>query len=135
MATHDTIPRSYSDFIILLRSLDAIEERDNPPKFTPEKYFDWEQQLHRHEYIESEVYAMTSGTIDHSDIAGNFLSLLKAHLQGSDCKTLKSDARVSILQSSHYFNIYFYCEFYRNQIIICNENYNPYVLSTGLQTV
>ncbi len=80
-----------------------IALRDNSPKFTPEEYFAWEeQQLHRHEYIDGEVYAMTGGTINHSQIALNFGSLLKIHLRGSGCKTLNSDARVSILESSHY---------------------------------
>lgn len=80
-----------------------IAVREHFPRFTPEEYFAWEeQQLERHEYIDGEVYAMTGGTINHSDIAGNFLALLKAHLRGSGCKTLNSDARVSILASSHY---------------------------------
>jgi Uma2 family endonuclease len=81
----------------------VIAVRDNFPRFTPEEYFAWEeQQLERHEYINGEVYAMSGGTINHSDIAGNFLSLLKAHMRGSGCKTLNSDARVNILASSHY---------------------------------
>jgi Uma2 family endonuclease len=81
----------------------VIAVRDHSPRFTPEEYFAWEeQQLVRHEYIDGQVYAMSGGTIDHSDIAGNFLSLLKAHMRGSGCKTLNSDARVNILESSHY---------------------------------
>ncbi len=80
-----------------------IAARDNFPKFTPEEYFAWEeQQLERHEYIDGEVYAMSGGTISHSEIALNFGSLLKIHLRGSGCKTLNSDARVKILESSHY---------------------------------
>jgi Uma2 family endonuclease len=80
-----------------------IAAREHFPRLTPEEYFAWEeQQLVRHEYIDGEVYAMSGGTIDHSDIAGNFLVLLKAHLRGSGCKTLNSDARVNILESSHY---------------------------------
>jgi Uma2 family endonuclease len=76
---------------------------DNFPRFTPEEYFAWEeQQLERHEYMDGEVYAMSGGTIDHSDIAGNFLSLLKVHLRGRGCKTLNSDCRVSIVGSSKY---------------------------------
>jgi Uma2 family endonuclease len=68
-----------------------------------QEYFAWEeQQLHRHEYIDGGVYAMSGGTISHSEIALNFGSLLKAHLRGSGCKTLNSDARVNILESSHF---------------------------------
>ncbi len=80
-----------------------IVSKEHFPKFTPEEYFIWEeQQLERHEYIDGEVYAMSGGTIDHGNIAGNFLALLKAHLRGSGCKTLNSDCRVSIVGSTKY---------------------------------
>jgi Uma2 family endonuclease len=80
-----------------------IAGREYFPRFTPEEYFAWEeQQLVRHEYIDGEVYAMSGGSISHSEIALNFGSLLKNHLRGSGCKTLNSDARVNILASSHY---------------------------------
>jgi Uma2 family endonuclease len=80
-----------------------IALKEHSPKFTPEKYFAWEeQQLERHEYIDGEVYAISGGTIDHGDIAGNFLSLLKAHMRGSGCKTLNSDCRVSIVGATQY---------------------------------
>jgi Uma2 family endonuclease len=75
-----------------------IAVREHFPRFTPEEYFAWqEQQLERHEYIDGEVYAMSGGTINHSEVALNFGSLLKTHLRGSGCKTLNSDARISIL--------------------------------------
>ena len=77
--------------------------QDSFPRFTPEEYFAWEeQQLERHEYIDGEVYAMSGGTIDHGDIAGNFLSLLKIHMRGRGCKTLNSDCRVSVVGSTKY---------------------------------
>jgi Uma2 family endonuclease len=80
-----------------------VAAKDNSLRFTPEEYFAWEeQQLHRHEYIDGEVYAMTGGTVTHSDIAGNFLALLKTHLRGSGCKTPNSDARVNIVKSARY---------------------------------
>ncbi len=73
------------------------------PRFTPAEYFAWEEQQQvRHEYIDGEVYAMSGGTINHSEIALNFGSLLKSHLRGSGCRTLNSDARVNILSSSDY---------------------------------
>jgi Uma2 family endonuclease len=77
--------------------------KDNYPQLTPEEYFAWEeQQLERHEYIDGEVYAMSGGTINHGDIVGNFLSLIKVHMRGRDCKTLNSDCRVSIVGSTKY---------------------------------
>jgi Uma2 family endonuclease len=80
-----------------------IAAQEHFPRFTPEEYFAWEEQQQvRHEYIDGEVYAMTGGTINHSQIALNLGSLLKSHLRGSGCRTLNSDARVNIVASSHY---------------------------------
>ena len=68
--------------------------KDHSPRFTPEEYFAWEsQQLERHEYIDGEIYAMTGGTINHSQIAIKITSILDIHLDGSGCKTLNSDER------------------------------------------
>jgi len=79
----------------------AIRERS--PRFTPEEYFAWEErQQCRHEYLNGEVYAMTGGTLNHSDLAMNLGTLLKNHLRGSGCKTRIADARVNILRSSDY---------------------------------
>jgi Uma2 family endonuclease len=77
--------------------------QDNTPRFTPEEYFTWEeQQLERHELIDGQVYAMTGGTVNHSQIAVKFISLLDNHLSGSGCKTLNSDCRVNIFESNNY---------------------------------
>jgi Uma2 family endonuclease len=77
--------------------------KDNIPRFTPEEYFAWEeQQLERHEYLDGEVYAMSGGSINHSEIAVNFVTILKNHLRGSGYKTLSSDVRVNIFQSDNY---------------------------------
>ncbi|HBE21288.1 MAG TPA: hypothetical protein DEG17_05020 [Cyanobacteria bacterium UBA11149] len=80
-----------------------IAARDNDHYFTPEEYFAWEeQQLERHELIDGRVYAMSGGTRNHSDIAGNFLAIIKPHLRGSGCKTYNSDCRVNILNTRNY---------------------------------
>jgi Uma2 family endonuclease len=80
-----------------------IAAKENLPRLTPEEYFAWEEQQQvRHEYIDGEVYAMTGGTIIHSQIASNFNRLLGNHLRGSGCKVLNSDARVNIVASTHY---------------------------------
>ncbi len=77
--------------------------QDNTPRFTPEEYFAWEEkQLERHEFIGGEVYAMSGGTVNHSQIGVNFVSLLNSHLRGSGCKTLNSDCRVNIVNSTDY---------------------------------
>lgn len=80
-----------------------IAARENSAQFTPEEYFTWEeQQEYKHEYIDGEVYAMTGGSINHSEIATNFCFLLKTHLRGGGCRVLNSDARINIQESNHY---------------------------------
>lgn len=73
------------------------------PRFTSEEYFDWEErQSCRHEYLDGEVYAMSGGTINHSEIASKFNRLLGNHLDDSGCRTLNSDARINILETNDY---------------------------------
>ncbi|WP_293340581.1 Uma2 family endonuclease [Microcoleus sp. CAWBG58] len=80
-----------------------IAAREQERYFTPEEYFAWEEkQLEKHELIDGRVYAMTGGTRNHSDIAGNFLLRIKPHLRGSGCKTYNSDCRVNILNTRNY---------------------------------
>lgn len=67
------------------------------PHLTPQEYLDWEPlQDIRYEYINGEVYAMTGGTLPHSEIAGNLIALLKTHLRGKGCRVLGSDAKIGI---------------------------------------
>jgi Uma2 family endonuclease len=79
----------------------AIASNELPP-FTPQEYFEWEaQQEVRHEYFDGKVFAMTGGSLPHADIAFNFASLLRSHLQGllqGRCKVRNSDARVGITE-------------------------------------
>jgi Uma2 family endonuclease len=80
-----------------------VVTKDNFSRFTPEEYFQWEeQQQRRHEYINGEVYAMSGGTINHSKIASNLNFILKSHLRGGGCQVLTSDARVKIVESNDY---------------------------------
>jgi Uma2 family endonuclease len=91
-----------------------IAARESYPRFTPEEYFEWEERQEiRHEYFDGEVYAMTGGTLNHSEIAINFVSLLKAHLRGGKCRLLNGDARVNIHNSNKYV--------YPDLSVTCNE--------------
>lgn len=73
------------------------------PKLTPTQYFAWEeQQLHRHEFINGEVYAMSGGTQNHSRIALKFGALLDNHLSNSSCRVFNSDCRVKIVETNDY---------------------------------
>ncbi|WP_309735593.1 Uma2 family endonuclease [Chamaesiphon sp. OTE_75_metabat_556] len=80
-----------------------VAVKDCAPRFIPAEYFAWEeQQLERHEYIDGEVYAMSGGTVNHSEIAAKFNRLLGNHLEESGCRTLNSDARINILETDDY---------------------------------
>jgi Uma2 family endonuclease len=80
-----------------------VAAKDITQRFTPAEYFAWEeQQLERHEYIDGEVYAMSGGTVNHSEIAAKFNRLLGNHLDDSGCRTLNSDARINILETDDY---------------------------------
>jgi Uma2 family endonuclease len=80
-----------------------VAVRSHFPRFTPAEYLEWEeQQQFRHEYINGEVYAMTGGTVNHSEIAMNFGTILRNHLEDSGCRVLGSDAKVNIQASDDY---------------------------------
>jgi Uma2 family endonuclease len=80
-----------------------IAAREHFPQFTPAEYLDWEeQQEFRHEFVDGEVYAMTGGTVNHSEIAVNLSTILKNHLRGSGCRVLNSDVKVQTLESHSY---------------------------------
>ena len=77
--------------------------KDNSPRFTPEAYFNWEeQQLERHEYIDGEVYAMSGGSKNHSLISVRFITLFANHLDDGGCETGNSDLRVNIVETNNY---------------------------------
>lgn len=80
-----------------------IAAQEHFPKFTPAEYLDWEEKQElRYEYLNSEVYAMTGGTLNHSRIGRNFLTMLTLHVQSKGCEAFSSDAKVQIAESNDY---------------------------------
>jgi Uma2 family endonuclease len=80
-----------------------VAAKEHFPRFTPEEYFAWEeQQEEKHEYFDGEVYAMSGGSPNHSEIAVKLTTLLNNHLDDSDCRVLNSDARIKIQSSEKY---------------------------------
>jgi Uma2 family endonuclease len=80
-----------------------IATKEHFPQFTPTEYLAWEeQQEFRHEFVDGEVYAMTGGTVNHGEIAANFIALLKSHLRSSGCRVLTSDVKIQTLESNSY---------------------------------
>jgi Uma2 family endonuclease len=80
-----------------------IAAKDNVPRLTPEEYFAWEEtQLDKHEYIDGQTYAMSGGSVNHSQIAVRLTTLLSNHLDNRTCETGNSDLRVNITKTSNY---------------------------------
>lgn len=64
---------------------------------TPEEYLRLDRNSPvRHEYVDGQAYALAGGTLDHSTICVNLLSLLHQRLQGGTCRVYNSDARVRL---------------------------------------
>jgi Uma2 family endonuclease len=80
-----------------------IVARENLPKFTPQEYFAWEEkQLHKHEYIEGQVYAMSGGSVNHARIAIRLITMFDSHLGTGNCIIGNSDLRVKSAISQNY---------------------------------
>lgn len=74
------------------------------PKMSFDDYLVWEsQQDIRYEYVNSEVFAMTGGTIPHNDIALNLYRALYPHLRSRGCRVNVSDVKVQVSPKSIYY--------------------------------
>jgi Uma2 family endonuclease len=50
----------------------------------------------KHEFLDSEVWAMAGGSPEHAAIAGNVISLLTIALRGKRCRVYTSDLRIRV---------------------------------------
>ena len=57
----------------------------------------------RHEYVQGEVYAMAGANDGHVTINVNLVTLIKAHLRGSACKTYVNDMKVRIGEDEAFY--------------------------------
>lgn len=74
------------------------------PVFSADDYLAWEPaQLHRHEYIDGEVFAMAGAEDRHVTVAGNLYIALRQHLSASPCRTFMSDMRLHVAAANSYF--------------------------------
>ncbi len=65
------------------------------PLFTLDEYEEFEDRAgERHEYHGGYVYAMSGGTLNHSQISGNAYALVRAAVRGGDCKAFTDAVRV-----------------------------------------
>ena len=73
-------------------------------RFDAETYLLWEaKQSERHEYFQSEVFAMAGGTENHNTVSGNAYIALRNHLKGTPCQVFISDMRVQVAAVDAYF--------------------------------
>lgn len=56
----------------------------------------------KHEYADGEIFAMSGGTIEHSEIAANIIRELGNALYGRGCRVLTSDMRIHVRATGRY---------------------------------
>lgn len=72
-----------------------VAQPQEGPVWSVEQYLDMEERSTvKHEYHVGQVYAMAGGTLAHSVIAVNVVSLLRAAVRGRGCRALNSDMKV-----------------------------------------
>lgn len=65
------------------------------PLFTRDEYEEFEEHAgERHEFHGGYVYAMSGGTLNHSQISGNVYALLRVAVRGGRCKAFTEAMRV-----------------------------------------
>ncbi len=66
----------------------------------------------KHEYINSETYAMAGASDTHVTIAGNLFAMLRSHVRGTDCRVYISDmkARIEARNCFYYPDILVTCD-------------------------
>jgi Uma2 family endonuclease len=65
------------------------------PLFTHDEYEEFEERAgERHEYHNGYVFAMSGGTLNHSQISGNVYALVRAVVRGGHCKAFTEAMRV-----------------------------------------
>ena len=67
----------------------------------------------KHEYIDSEVYAMAGTTDTHNTIALNFAFLIRNHIRGTNCRVYFADIKVRLEQPN--------CFYYPDLLVTCKS--------------
>ena len=71
-----------------------------------------EQSTVKHEYIDGQVYAMAGGSLDHSFVAVNVVTLLNRAFSGKPCRAYNSDAAARLSST---------CFTYPDATVTCDE--------------
>lgn len=68
-----------------------------------EEYLAFERAAEeKHEYADGEIFAMSGGTIEHSEIAANIIGELRNAISGRGCRVLTSDMRIKVPATGRY---------------------------------
>ncbi len=84
------------------------------PKLTEMEYLAIERAAEfKSEFVGGEMYAMSGGTLRHSNLAARTVATLTSQLKGKKCSVFTSDARVRTPLSTSYF--------YPDVSVVCGE--------------
>jgi Uma2 family endonuclease len=82
--------------------------------FTPAEYLAMEQAAdYKSEYYNGEIFAMSGGTADHSQIAGQFITALNQRLDPKPCRVFTSDMRLLVQRNGLYT--------YPDAMVVCGK--------------
>jgi Uma2 family endonuclease len=82
-----------------------------PHDLTLAEFIAWEEhQETKHEFAYGNVYAFAGGTLRHSAIALELLTLLHAHLRGTPCRVYGSDVLTTTEWSGRYADVVVTCD-------------------------
>lgn len=74
-----------------------MSHAQRPQSITIDDYLRHERgSLHKSEYVEGWVRAMTGGTVGHNAIVGNCFVAIANRLRGNRCKPFNSDTKLRI---------------------------------------
>jgi Uma2 family endonuclease len=93
------------------------EVKEAVPKYnyiTPAQYLEMERaDEYKNEYYDGHVYAMSGASLKHNIISSNLSSKIGHFLDGTNCRMLQSEMRVSTPSQDSYM--------YPDAVIICGE--------------
>jgi len=83
-------------------------------RYTLEEYVELDKNSEdRHEFFDGEVFAMSGGSIEHSQIASNINRALGNRLEGRPCRVLTSDTRLKVPAARPYR--------YPDVVVVCGK--------------
>jgi Uma2 family endonuclease len=82
---------------MFLSTTEAVSQTSAKSDYTPEEYLELEETAQeKHEYRNGSIVAMTGGTTNHNEIAGNLYNSLKSALKGQSYRIFIGDVRLWI---------------------------------------